>query len=209
MRTENWQAQLASGLAARAPPLPAELCDALCRYIELLHRWNTTYNLTAVRDPAEMVTRHLLDSLSVLPFLHGDSIVDVGTGAGLPGIPLALACPEKQFVLLDSNGKKTRFVTHVATTLDLRNVAVVHARAENYRPVQPFATVISRAFAAILDFLRLAGHLGAADGRFLAMKGEVPAKELRALPAGFMTNVHPLKVPGLKARRCVVEIQKT
>ncbi len=209
MKSADLRAQLARGRAQLDVKLPAGAEDALLDFVTLLVKWNATYNLTAVRAPTDMVSKHLLDSLSVLPFLHGERIVDVATGAGLPGIPLALACPERHFVLLDSNGKKTRFVTHAVTTLGLHNVEVVQARAEDYRPEQPFATVISRAFAAILDFLRLAGHLGAADGRFLAMKGMPPEAELRELPAGFRrVAVHPLRVPCLEAGRCVVEIEK-
>lgn len=177
-------------------------------FVELLCRWNRTYNLTGVRVRTEMVPRHLLDSLSVIPFLNGKRIVDVGTGAGLPGIPLAIACPERRFVLLDSNGKKTRFVTHVVMTLGLKNVQVAHTRVEDYRPAEPFATVISRAFAAILDFLQVAGHLAGDDGRFLAMKGHYPGDELQALGTRYHIRAHPLAVPGLEAKRCVVEIWK-
>lgn len=208
MKSADLGAQLARGRAQLDVKLPAGAEDALLDFVTLLVKWNATYNLTAVRTPTDMVSKHLLDSLSVLPFLHEERIVDVATGAGLPGIPLALACPERQFVLLDSNGKKTRFVTHAVTALGLRNVEVVQSRAEDYRPVELFATVISRAFASLLDFMRLAGHLGAPHARFLAMKGQAPADELQALPAGFRATVHPLTVPELEASRCVVEIQK-
>lgn len=184
MSQQDWEQQLSAGITQLDLILPAGALEKLSVFIGLLVKWNTAYNLTAVREPAEMVSKHLLDSLSVLPFLKGDWVVDVGTGAGLPGIPLALACPEKHFVLLDSNGKKIRFVIHAAAALGLKNMEVVQARAEDYRPAEPFATVISRAFAATDDFLALTSHLGASGGRWLAMKGVLPDAELRGLPFG-------------------------
>ncbi len=208
MKSADLQAQLARGCAQLHVELPSAAGQSLLEFIALLAKWNATYNLTAIRAPTDMLSKHLLDSLSVLPFLQGQRIVDVGCGAGLPGIPLALACPERRFVLLDSQAKKTRFVTHAVATLGLRNVEVVQSRAEDYRPAELFATVISRAFASLLDFMRLAGHLGAPQAVFLAMKGQPPAGELQALPAAYHARVHPLRVPGLKAQRCVVEITK-
>ena len=210
MAQHAWRQQLSPGMVALGLTLTEDAQVRLLAFIELLVKWNAAYNLTAVRDPAEMISRHLLDSLGVQPFVHGSHVADVGTGAGLPGIPLAIALPDRHFVLLDSNGKKTRFVIQAAANLGLRNVEVVQARVEDYRPAQPFATVVTRAFAALRDFVELAGHLGAPGSRFLAMKGDYPADELRALPAGFQTlAVHPLRVPGLDAKRCVVEIQKS
>jgi 16S rRNA (guanine527-N7)-methyltransferase len=208
MKTADLKAQLARGCAQMHVGLPAGAEQSLLDFIMLLSKWNATYNLTAIRIPTEMVDKHLLDSLSVLPFLQGQRIVDVGCGAGLPGIPLALACPDRQFVLLDSQAKKTRFVSHAVATLSLQNVEVVQSRAEDYRPGELFATVITRAFASLLEFMRLAGHLGAPQACYLAMKGRPPAKELQDLTAGLHTRVHPLTVPGLKAQRCVVEIRK-
>lgn len=209
MDQENLKSALRAGVAELGLALPNGAVAALCSYIDLLHQWNQRYNLTAVRDPGAMVSRHLLDSLAVLPYLHGGRVLDTGTGAGLPGIPLAVACPERRFVLLDSNGKKVRFVTHAVTALGLRNVEIVQARTEDYRPAEPFATVISRAFAQLADFLLLTAHLCAPDGRWLAMKGAPADSELQNLPAGFRrVAVYPLKVPGLDARRCVVEIAR-
>ena len=208
MKSADPKALLERGCAVLTVNVPAGTEDRLLEFVRLLVKWNSTYNLTAIRDAAGIVSKHLLDSLSVLPFLQGRRIVDVASGAGLPGIPLALACPERHFVLLDSNGKKTRFVTHALTALGLQNSEVVQARAEDYRPAELFATVISRAFASLPDFMRLAGHLGAPGASFLAMKGKPPTDEMRALPAGFRATVHPLAVPGLKAQRCVVEIHK-
>jgi 16S rRNA (guanine527-N7)-methyltransferase len=210
MNKADWRTRLNPALAAMGVRLAAAEQKRLLQYIELLQQWNKAYNLTAVRDPDEMLTKHVLDSLAVLPFLHGPRVLDVGTGAGLPGIPLALARPELQFTLLDSNGKKTRFVTHAVATLALKNVEVLQARVEDYRPAVAFATVISRAFASLGDFVRLAGHACAPAGRLLAMKGAPPDAELKELPAGFrLKAVHPLKVPGLDAERCLVEIEKT
>ena len=191
--------KLDHGLERLGLELPGAVRDGLIAYVELLVKWNRAYNLTAIRDPAEMVTRHLLDSLAVVPHLTGQRIIDVGTGGGLPGIPLALVFPERQFVLLDSNSKKTRFLVQARAQLGLENVSVVHARVEAYRPEQPFDCIITRAFASVADILNGSRHLLAHNGAFLAMKGAVPEDELAALPQGFrLSEVIPLKVPGLE-----------
>lgn len=209
MTAADWEAGLKPGLEALGAKLPEGGEARLIRFVELLLQWNQAYNLTAVRDPAEMLVKHVLDSLVVLPYVHGTPVEDVGSGAGLPGIPLAVALPDTRFTLLDSNGKKTRFMTHAVAELGLRNVEVVQARVEGYRPPVPFATVLSRAFASLADFLKLAGGGCAPGGRLLAMKGARPAEELREIPPGYrVLGVHPLKVPGLGAERCVVEIEK-
>ncbi|GAB5412598.1 MAG: 16S rRNA (guanine(527)-N(7))-methyltransferase RsmG [Congregibacter sp.] len=177
-------------------------------YVNLLNRWNKRFNLTAVRDPREMIVRHLLDSLVVTPWLHGKRLIDVGTGGGLPGIPLAIVCPEKRFVLLDSNGKKTRFLTQVKTELSLENVDIVHSRVEAYVPAAPFDIVLSRAFASLNDMIAGCRNLIAENGQFLAMKGQVPDAELAALStAGYHAQVHELSVPGLDEERCLVVIE--
>ena len=185
---------------------PAQI-DQLLDYLHLLQQWNRAYNLTAVTDPEEMVGIHLLDSLAILPFLKGGDFIDVGTGAGLPGIPLAIACPEKHFTLLDSNGKRVRFLFQVRVALGLANVEEVHGRAEQYRPARRFDAVISRAFSALDDMLAKTGHLLKDDGRFLAMKGRYPTKELRELPKDYtVVACHPLEVPSVGGERHLVEL---
>jgi 16S rRNA (guanine527-N7)-methyltransferase len=177
----------------------------LLDFLALLGKWNRTYNLTAIRDPAEMVTRHLLDSLAIEPHLRGPRVLDVGTGAGLPGIPLALVRPDLSFTLLDSLAKKIRFVRQAIAELGLTNVEAVQARVEDHRPAAPYDTVVARAFASIPDMLALAGHLCARGGRILAMKGGHPRAELEPTPAGFTVEaVRRLSVPGLDAERHLV-----
>ena len=179
----------------------------LLQYLELLAKWNKAYNLTAVRDEAQMVTRHLLDSLAIAPYLRGQRLIDVGTGAGLPGIPLAIVYPERVFHLLDSNGKKTRFLFQVKTALRLDNMVVHQARVESFRPLELFDVVLSRAFASLQDMVDSCAHLLSAQGCFLAMKGAYPAEELQALGARLQLRaVHPLSVPGLAEQRHLVEI---
>ena len=155
----------------------------LLSYIREFDKWNKAYNLSAVRDIRQMVARHLLDSLSVVPYVQNtrrkiETMIDVGTGGGLPGIPLAIICPEKKFTLLDSNGKKTRFLFHVKTLLKLENVAVENCRVEEFQPAKKFDAVISRAFASLQDMTDGCEHMLASDGVFLAMKGIFPAEEL-------------------------------
>jgi 16S rRNA (guanine527-N7)-methyltransferase len=181
--------------------------ELLMGYLSLLAKWNRTYNLTAVRDEAEMVTRHLLDSLAIAPHITGQRIIDVGTGAGLPGVPLALLFPEREFHLLDSNGKKTRFLFQVKTALCLDNMVVHQARVESFRVAEPFDTVLSRAFASLPDMVHGCRHLLAPGGRLLAMKGAYPTQELEAAsPECEELAVYPLVVPGLGEQRHLVEI---
>jgi 16S rRNA (guanine527-N7)-methyltransferase len=188
--------------------LPATLADALLAYRDLLLRWNQAYNLTSVRDPAAMVPRHLLDSLSIRPFVQGQRLIDVGTGAGLPGLPLAIADPQRSVTLLDGNSKKTRFCQHAVFELGLTDIAVVHERAENYHPEQAFDTVTGRAFASLAEFVRVAGHLCAEGGRMLAMKGTLPEGEAEAVDAGWSVHCTPLEVPYLDEERCVVILER-
>ena len=205
---------LASGLEQlnldATPPQQA----LLAAFIALLSRWSSAYNLTAVRDPLDMVSRHILDSLSLAPYLPANAsrIIDVGTGAGLPGVPLAVIFPDRHFDLLDANGKKTRFLFQVKTELGLTNMTVCHVRAEAWRPPVGFAegydVVLTRAFASLSDMLARSAHLCRPGGLFLAMKGRRPDVELQQLP-DFVTDVavHRLEVPGLSEERHVVAIQ--
>ena len=196
------EGQLLDGLAALA--LPAPLVEPLLAYLDELLKWNAAYNLTSVREPGAMVTRHLLDSLVLQPHIHGP-LLDVGSGAGLPGIPLAIANPALAVTVLDSNGKKARFLRHAVRTLKLDNVAVVEARAEDYVPAQPFAAITSRAFTSLGDFFRLTDHLLARDGQWLAMKGKLDTQETQDLPAGVgIVDTKQLKVPGLAEARHLV-----
>jgi len=199
------KAALEEGLSELGSTLPAGATDSLLDFLRLLEKWNKTFNLTAVRDPMEMVPRHLLDSLSIRPWLAGGRIADVGSGAGLPGIPLAIAESGRRFVLIDSAAKRTRFMTQAAATLGLTNVEIIHSRSQDYRPDSGFDTVISRAFASLADFAAAAGHLAKPDGRLLAMKGRYPGDEIAQLPAGWQAKrVESLTVPGLAAERHVV-----
>ena len=166
--------------------------------LDELERWNRKVNLTAVRDRDEMFARHIADSLAARPFLRGDRILDVGTGAGFPGLPLAIAEPQRSFTLLDSNNKKIMFVQHVVGLLGVDNVIAVKARAEDYAPGHRFDTVIARALAAIPDLVELAGHHVGEDGVFVALKGRYPAEELEQLPDTWRAEVTELSVPGLE-----------
>ena len=184
----------------------------LMAYLALLNKWNKAYNLTAVRDPAEMVSRHLLDSLSVVPHAEqgGARWLDVGSGGGMPGIPLAIMFPERNFTLLDSNGKKTRFLTQVKLELKLANVDVVHSRVEQFEPPQPFTDITSRAFSSLEDFANWTRHLGDEDSRWLAMKGVQPDDELQALPTDFqLQSCVVLKVPGCQGQRHLLILRRT
>src|SRR6218665_1089645 len=183
--------QHAEELSTGARQLGVTLTDTqhaqLLGYLALLIKWNKAYNLTAVRDPDEMVSRHLLDSLSVVPYVAegGDTWLDVGSGGGMPGIPLAILFPERRFTLLDSNGKKTRFLTQVKLELKLSNLEVIHSRVEEFQPEVPFAGICSRAFSSLEDFSNWTRHLGNGVTHWLAMKGVQPDDELQALPADF------------------------
>lgn len=179
--------------------------DDFVRYLELLFRWNKAYNLTAVRDPNEMIYRHILDSLAILPWLRGNRWIDVGSGAGLPGIPLALARRDATLVLLDSNGKKTRFLMEVKSQLKLDHVEIVQARAENYHPFQPFDTLLARAFSDLKQILSWTSHLLMPNGLWLLMKGKYPEHELLDLQRPF--EVKHYAVNGVLGARCCVMIE--
>ena len=199
------QTQLDRGIAALGLNLPEGAAQRLLDYQALLERWNAAYNLTAIRDPAEMVTRHLLDSLAILPHVRGDTLVDLGTGPGLPGIPLAIAAPGRQILLVDSNGKKVRFLREAIRALKLEGVRAVQSRVEDVEG--QFDCITARAFASLADMLAWGGHLLAPDGIWLAMKGKRPDDELPGIPTGFaLRGTHVLNVPGLDAERHLVEL---
>lgn len=198
--------------------LPGRPAEALVSYINELQRWNTAYNLTAVRDPADMVVRHLLDSLSIVNVVESvmaaqllpPRMLDVGSGAGLPGIPLAIVRPDWSLTLLDGNGKKARFLRHVQRTLALGNVEVIEGRVESCEGAEPYPLIVSRAFASLADFVSLTGSLLAGNGRWLAMKGKVAPEELQALPSGVsVESVHDLQVPGLREARSLIVVRRT
>ena len=184
------------------------LAGPLLAYLALLARWNATYNLTAVRDPAQMVPRHLLDSLAMQPFVRDlGTLADLGTGPGLPGIPLAIATPSLRVTLVESNGKKARFLREAVRQLGLTNAEVAESRIEAFHPQAGFDAITARALATLPQILALGGHLLAPGGRLLAMKGVHPEEEIAALPAGWvLAGTYPLHVPGLDAERHLVEI---
>ncbi len=189
-------------------PLNEKQQLTLIKYVELLDKWNKTYNLTAVRKPEQMVTRHLLDSLSICPYLRGKHILDVGTGAGLPGIPLAIVFPERHFTLLDSNNKKTRFVIQAVSELELPNIDVVQSRVEEFQSQELFDTIITRAYSAIGAMVEQTSHLLSVGGVFLAMKGAIPVTEIYELSPGYIVeNSHVIRVPGLEEDRHLLEIK--
>ncbi|MGI9224968.1 MAG: 16S rRNA (guanine(527)-N(7))-methyltransferase RsmG [Woeseiaceae bacterium] len=178
---------------------PADAAGRFGILLAELDKWNQKVNLTAIRDPQEMITGHLLDSLVVRPFLEGVRVLDVGTGAGFPGLPLAIVDPQREFILVDSNNKKIQFVQHVAGLLGLDNVTAVNARTEDYAPGERFDTVIARAVAALPRLLEIAGHHVGEDGVFVALKGRHLAEELDQIPAGWDYTVTELSVPGLES----------
>jgi 16S rRNA (guanine527-N7)-methyltransferase len=195
-------AQLSEGLTALDLTLVPAQREKLLAYLALLAKWNAVHNLTAVREEAKMVSHHVLDSLAVLPYLAEGNLLDVGSGGGLPGIPLAIARPGMPVTLLDSNQKKTAFLQQAAIELHLSNVTVVNQRVEDYTPPALFATVISRAFADLDEFVSAAKHLLANGGVFAAMKGLHPHEEIAQLSSGFQVkNTHRLAVPGVGAER--------
>ncbi len=198
--------QLQAGLDELNLKLSDEQIDRLLSFIGLIDKWNKAFNLTSIRDQEAMVSLHLLDSLAILPYVVGQSVIDIGTGAGLPGIPLAVCRPDKVFTLLDSNSKKTRFVQQVVLELKLVNVQVCHSRVESFKSEHLFDTVITRAFTNLPDMLKMTGHLIAPGGVLLAMKGQYPEQELQQVGVG--ATVIPVRVPGIEAQRCLIQINK-
>jgi 16S rRNA (guanine527-N7)-methyltransferase len=201
---------LAAGARELGIALTQSGSDALLKLVDELELGNAQFNLTAIRDRPGMLRKHLLDSLSLQPYLRGNRVADVGTGAGFPGLPLAIVNPQRRFTLIEATGKKARFAERVALQLGCDNVQVVHGRAESYRPFELFDTVTARALSSLADFAAYAGHLCAPGGRLLAMKGKRPEEEISALPKSFrVVAVHRLRVPGLDDERHLVELSPT
>ncbi len=195
---------LISGLKTLNLSFKPEQIEQLLAFIKLIAKWNKAYNLTAVRNNEDMARLHILDSLAILPHIEGKRVIDIGTGAGLPGIPLAIFLPEVEFVLLDSNAKKTRFVQQVILELKLKNVSVIHSRVEDYQPKLGFDIITTRAFTNLADMVKMTAHLLSPDGVLLAMKGLIPEAELAEINA--KTTLIPIKVPEVEAERCLVRI---
>jgi 16S rRNA (guanine527-N7)-methyltransferase len=201
---DNWQNILDTGLCELNIEVDNHQREKLYLFLDLIEKWNRVYNLTAFKSKEEMVRLHLLDSLTLLPYLPDGLIVDVGTGAGLPGIPLAILRPDIVFTLLDANSKKTRFVQQAVLELNLKNVTVVHARVEAYTPERNFDAVICRAFASLMEIREQVSHLKSENGCILAMKGQVPTDELGNMTDSY--KVIPLEVPGISDQRCLVRL---
>ena len=207
MTLESERELLTAGAGEIGLSLEKAQVDALLRLVDELERANSEFNLTAIRDRPGMLRKHVLDSLSLHPYLRGTRVADIGTGAGFPGLPLAVVNPARRFVLIEATGKKARFAAQAADSIGCGNVEVVHTRAESYRPLELFDTVTARALSSLQDFVAYAGHLCAPEGRLLAMKGKRPEEELGAVPKTFrVLAVHRLKLPGLDDERHVVEL---
>ena len=200
---------LTSGLTKMNVAVTAHQQQQLIEFVCLMHKWNKAYNLTSVRDPEQMVVKHLLDSLSVAPSIDADHVIDVGTGPGLPGMPLAIINPQVNFTLLDSLGKRVRFMKQCAHELKLNNVTCVHSRVEEHQNPRPYAIVLSRAFASLKDMLHWCEHLVDSEGKFLALKGQFPQSEIDEVSSHFrVDSVTTLKVPDLVGERHLVTIRK-
>jgi 16S rRNA (guanine527-N7)-methyltransferase len=201
---------LAAGARELGVELTPEGVETLLKLVDELEQGNAQFNLTAIRDRPGMLRKHVLDSLSVQPYLRGSRVADVGTGAGFPGLALGIVNPQRRFTLIEATGKKARFVEQTAARIGCANVAVVTSRAESYRPFELFDTVLARALSSLADFVAYAGHLCAPDGRLLAMKGKRPDEEMSALPKSFrVLAVHRLSVPGLTDERHLVELVRS
>lgn len=200
---------LETALANNNLSLSLPIKEHLLHYLHLMQKWNKVFNLTSIRDPHDMIMLHLIDSLAISPYLNGSRMIDIGTGAGLPGIPLALIHPNKQFVLLDSNSKKTRFLTQVVADLQLKNVEIIHSRVEDFKPRELFDSILSRAFASLKLMLVTTQHLLSEQGQCLAMKGTYPEQELQDIPNEFnYVAIHKLIINGLNAERHLVCLQR-
>ena len=202
--------RLQQGLCRMGIDLPPQGQDKLLAYLAMLYKWNKTFSLTALREEDKAVSHHLLDSLAILPFVPEGRLLDVGSGGGMPGIPLAIACPDLSVTLVDSNTKKTAFLQQATIELGLKNIIVHAGRIEQYHPPVGFSAITSRAFAEVADFVSLTSHLLAEGGRWLAMKGVRPVAELAKLPPDVAVEAeHRLEVPGVDGERHLVVLKKT
>lgn len=202
----NYAQLLRSGIKQLQLSIDDSQLNALARFVELLQKWNKTYNLTAIEDTEEIISKHILDSLSVAPYIQGERIIDVGSGAGLPGIPLAIVCEDKQFLLLDANSKKTRFIQQAIVDIGLKNVQVVNHRVERYAPAHEFDTVVSRAFAASEKLFESIDHL-VTQGQVIVMLGK--QTQPQGLPKSYsLVKVHATRIPYLSASRHIAVVEK-
>lgn len=209
MDQEKLRIQLQQGIEEIGIDLPESAIDKLMAYLTLLEKWNKVYNLTAIRDPREMLVKHLLDSLSIVPHISGQRLIDVGTGGGLPGIPLAICYPDKQVDLLDSNSKKTRFLIQAKAELGLQNTTIFHQRVETYQPEELYDGIVSRAFASLEDMLHWTSHLLKPDGYWWAMKAQKDFEDYSDLPGQVKIEAMiDLHVPGLEAQRMLIKACK-
>ena len=208
MTSDGIEAQLDAGLAKLMLSLSQTQKGQLTEYLTLLLKWNSAFNLSGVKEASEMLSRHILDSLTLVPYMEGGRILDVGTGPGLPGVPLAICFPDKRFDLLDSNGKKSRFVFQAKLQLGLDNVTVQNERIENYAPEAALDVIVSRAFSSLRDFVELTKHLvQPGRTRLVAMKGQYPEEELALLPEGFVVSkAQKVAVPGYTGERHIIEL---
>lgn len=209
MFSQHLQTLFHQGLQKLGLSLEEQQLKQFADFFNLLIKWNKAYNLTAIRDPEEILIKHFLDSVSIAPWVNGQRVLDVGTGAGFPGIPLAILKPQQQFELLDSNGKKTRFLLQVKQALNLRHVSVLNTRVEAFSLEQCYDQITTRAFSNLQQMLEVTGHLCCNNGQFVAMKGAYPEEELQHLPSGLeVQEIVRLEVPFLDAERCLVLIKK-
>ena len=206
---DNLKAELSAGIRQLDLQCTDEKLDQLLAYLQLLVKWNGSFNLSGITDEQEMVSKHLLDSLALGPYLHGTTLVDIGTGAGLPGIPLAILYPDKHFTLVDSNGKKTSFLFQVKLTLGLENVAIENSRIEHFQSNRQIDMVMRRAFSSLEDVIRKSQQFLDDDCKLLAMKGRYPQEEINSLPLDYIvTKVVKLEIPGSESQRHLVEVMR-
>ena len=201
--------QLSDGLQKMALTVSEQQMEKLIAYLYLLRKWNKTYNLTAIRQINEMVSQHLLDSLSLLPYLTSGDLLDIGSGAGLPGIPLAVCCPDMKVTLMDSNGKKVRFMRQAMVELQLKNVIVEHHRIEKYPVKEKYSMITARAWTSLQDIIKFSQDHLADTGVFLLMKGQYPEQEISQIQASWKIQTYPLDIPGVKGERHLVKLKKS